>query len=543
MPPTRFFPSESVSNYFRGGWAFLVPYLAAYLLYAWLKWPVHPAIGGPGAAGLPLLHVYWALHAVHLVLGFLVLRSWWQGLRSAARENSGAGFQASGLWPLLPWFCLALIFWIPGVYLEWPSDPWHHLDRITWWSDMDYVTADSSWLKSGYFIPYSLLSWATGSRQIFWLHFYHTGICLLLSWQYFLLARACGLGRRASMLFVLLQALLCGNNIFSFYRYYGISSSIYAQLGAVALTRLAIEVARGSRLHSRNGARGSDERPNPAGAQPPSSPPASSTCLLLSGASALMLLILIAFNHVQGLGLAGLGVGAVIVWRLVQWNRSVIIWLVAIATLLSLAAILWYPRDAGIAALYQTQGWLNAWYGFNLFDPSSVAFERSMHILGSLGLLNVAAALWLIRRNHLAGWLTLMPIVALALPCVALPFAQFIAAHTHPTYIITFHRMLFAVPAGLALVTILSEGANRDDARYRSWLMPMALGAALATPPHTPNSISLIDYNRVWNALAIVPADLRRSSAEGQTSAMSQAGYLSQHWAPSRSVPIRPPAP
>ena len=28
--------------YFRSGWAFLIPYLAAYLLYAWLKWPVNP---------------------------------------------------------------------------------------------------------------------------------------------------------------------------------------------------------------------------------------------------------------------------------------------------------------------------------------------------------------------------------------------------------------------------------------------------------------------------------------------------------------------
>jgi hypothetical protein len=29
-------------DYFRSGWAFLIPYLAAYLLYAWRKWPVNP---------------------------------------------------------------------------------------------------------------------------------------------------------------------------------------------------------------------------------------------------------------------------------------------------------------------------------------------------------------------------------------------------------------------------------------------------------------------------------------------------------------------
>ena len=39
--------------YFRSGWAFLIPYLAAYLLYAWLNWPVDPVAAGssPVAAG------------------------------------------------------------------------------------------------------------------------------------------------------------------------------------------------------------------------------------------------------------------------------------------------------------------------------------------------------------------------------------------------------------------------------------------------------------------------------------------------------------
>ena len=89
-----------LQNYFRSGWAFLIPYLAAYLLYAWLKWPVNPAPGGEGlvkgmsesAGALPLLrlpssvyrppcllHVYWFLLALHLVLGALALRAWWKG--------------------------------------------------------------------------------------------------------------------------------------------------------------------------------------------------------------------------------------------------------------------------------------------------------------------------------------------------------------------------------------------------------------------------------------------------------------------------------
>ena len=100
--------------YFRSGWAFLIPYLAAYLLYAWLKWPVNPASGGEGlvkviseSAGAlpstalssppftftltslvpPLLHVYWFLHALHLILGAIALRFWW---RDSGATEAGA---------------------------------------------------------------------------------------------------------------------------------------------------------------------------------------------------------------------------------------------------------------------------------------------------------------------------------------------------------------------------------------------------------------------------------------------------------------------
>ena len=34
---------SQLRRYFYSGWAFFIPYLAVYLLYAWLKWPVNPA--------------------------------------------------------------------------------------------------------------------------------------------------------------------------------------------------------------------------------------------------------------------------------------------------------------------------------------------------------------------------------------------------------------------------------------------------------------------------------------------------------------------
>lgn len=503
--------------YFRSGWAFLIPYLAGYLLAAWLKWPVN-AVSGEGTTNeisesarslvfslphfftpSPLFHVYWFLHAIHLVLATLALITWWR-----APDPAVSGPRS--VWPrlnaVLPWLCLGLLFYIPGVYLEWPSDPSEHLRRINEWHMSDLVTAHSSWFKSGYFIPYSLFSRATGLQQLFWLDYYYTGVGLLLSWQYYRLSRACGLGHRASLVFVLVQALQFGNSIFSFYRYYGLSSSIYAQLGAVALTRLAIETASHPRF-----ALGSFFSLPAAGGNATPTEPAPNVWRLLPPAT--LLVALTAFNHIQGIGIAGLGIAAVIAWRLIEWRRSALLWLVVAAGLLSAATVQWWPRHSSVDAVYRTQGWLSAWYGFD-FSWSSLATDRALHILGAFGLLNLAAGIMLLRRNHVAGWLTVGPVVMLILPCVALPIASRLAAANTPE-ILTFHRMLFAIPGGLALACWLGRWTAKlavisSDAVGRllvpgavSLLAAGLVGLAPARPV----------YNRFWNLVSVAPQDLQ----------------------------------
>jgi hypothetical protein len=96
-----------LQNYFRSGWAFLIPYLAAYLLYAWLKWPVNPegvvkAVSETGpvvssrSSVVPsLLHLYWFLHAIHFCLGVLAIRAWLlnsSSLRSPFSKQQFHGF-------------------------------------------------------------------------------------------------------------------------------------------------------------------------------------------------------------------------------------------------------------------------------------------------------------------------------------------------------------------------------------------------------------------------------------------------------------------
>jgi hypothetical protein len=530
---------------------FLIPYLAAYLLYYVLRWPVNAAgservVKVAGETGNfapsllhslippPLLHVYWALHAINVGLAVVALVSWWRGrwqgiackqapTAPLSPEKQAAGtsqestedgedgvsafsFQLSAF---LPWLLLALLFYIPGVYLEFPADPWQHYNRINEWAWLHTVGEHGYWAKSSYFLAYSLLGRiAPPTRQLFWLNFYYTGCCLLLCWQYYRLARVVGLGKRASLLFVILQSVLFGNNIFGFYRYYGIGSTMFSQLGAVALIRAAIEVAckkiqvprpkfQGTEAEiSQKETKGMESqvkqeslpsvssaasvlRSDSIGSRRADTPAAHGSLLLspfsllqagvpafsflLSAfASAFALLAFIAFNHPQGLGIAALGLAAVVIWRLIEWNRSMVWWLATAALALSVAAVLWWPRNPALDSAYRPGGWLTAWYGFNVFSFQTDAGDRTRQIIGFFGLINLAAGLVLLRRNHVVAWLTGVPLVALCFPFVAIPLAGFLGKYSDGLgQIILFQRMLLAIPSGLAIVCLAAEIANR----------------------------------------------------------------------------------
>ncbi|MFT3780867.1 MAG: hypothetical protein QM790_02555 [Nibricoccus sp.] len=583
-------------SYFYSGWAFLIPYLFFYLLYYATKWPVNSLGGGRSQdAGAsippistawvpPLLHVYWGLHTIHVILAGVALWSWWENRsnyqlsdvvgvapdRHPLRLDTDLRHLTSGIWPLvirlIPWIFLALLFYIPGVYLEWPSDPWEHLRRINEWRILDTVGAHSSWIKSAYFIPYSLLSWCTGLRQLFWLDFYYTGICLLLCWQYYRFSRACGLGERASMVFVIIQALLFGNNIFSFYRYYGISSSIYAQLGAIALTRIFLEwAAKGTKLDPAvREIEREPQKPSPITHGPPPlrgtpsalgfptpisdlRPPTSSFWHLPSLfsllASGFCLLALTTFNHIQGLGIAALGIAAVIVWRLIEWKRSAWWWLI-VATFVANALFLWlYPRS-DIIESYRAQGWLNAWYGFNTLDLKSSAGDRMLQIVGFIGLFNISSAVFLLRRNNVIAWLTILPFLAILLPLCAIPFS--VQAHRihGETNVVTFQRLLFSVPPFLAVLSAFlgmhvatHRAAKRatPTPRFRTLdtlLIEGTRGFALLV-----TAVSILvtvansgpTYNRFWSQSMIVPHDLQLSDI---FAAYSQDGSVKENSQP-----------
>jgi hypothetical protein len=491
-------------RYFSSGWAFFMPYLFFYLLYYWRKWPVNPLPPDNLASGShipPLLHIYWALHAIHLVLGLIALRAWRQNSLLSTSLSSVAlakedrlstlnpqpsVFQPFSFSAFLPWLLLALIFCIPGAYLEWPSDPWEHLRRIVDCANDQTLTL---YKYSGYFLAGSFLDKVSANHQLLWLNIYYTGICLLLSWQYYRLARATGLGVRASVIFIILQSLLFGNNVFSFYRYYGISSSIYAQLGAIALTRLGIEFAQQM--------------------------PASPVRWLKTLGCAVLLALLTAVNHVQGLGIAAICLAAIAAWRLIAWKRSMLWWLATVALALSVAAMHWWPHHHSLDRIYRPSGWFTAWDGFNVLSPHSPAGDRMLQIIGILGVINLSAGLLLLCCNHVAGWLTVMPVLVLSLPFAAIPFAGALFAGGGVNGIIAFHRMLFAIPSGLACVCL---GEKLAQLKAENSFIVRALSSVfqrsffgisvLAILALTTIPASGPFYNKTWHALMKAPYDL-----------------------------------
>jgi hypothetical protein len=471
-------------SYFQSGWAFLLPYLSAYLLYAWQKWPANSSdIGNP--RWIPsLLHVFWSLHILHLAAATLALAVWYRSIRSKP------AFRAV-IQPVLPWLLLGLLFWIPGPYFEWPSDPWEHLRRAVAWSEYDTVAAHPELHKSSYFLLYSLLPGDPAAQSVA-LRFYHSAVCLLLGWQYYRLARSLGWETHWALGFVFFNVTLFGNSAFSFYRYYSLSSTIYSQLGAVALVRLVLEWMQWQ-LAAR---RGLPLRQQTAG-------------MLARGTAAFLLLSLIAASHLQGVAFAVLGAASICAWAAIaHLPRSRLIGILVLGVLANLAVLWGWPRHPMVDGELISAGWLSRWGTYNL-DPWSLAGARTWQILGLLGVADLVCALVLLRRSPpVNSCLTLGPLVWLSMPAFVLPAANLIAGHG-PTGVLAFHRMFFAIPAGLSVIALLRHLGQVALRRPRlAWgLAAVAALVCLLVPPDRSA------YGRTWHLLAMTPDDLKLDPA------------------------------
>lgn len=537
--PSHFHFHRALRAYFRSGWAFLLPYLALYLLYYWAKWPANgfaPSAWGNGGHIPALLHVFWVLHFLHATLAVIALHSWWRSASeksvktdsenttpvivatstlnlnrstgsscqfpdTLSTQSSALGLKAAKSRPeisnvlhaLAPWLMLALLLAIPGVYLEWPSDPWEHIFRINEWPHIANISDKLMSKNYAYFLAYSFLRGSSGVATLTHAYAYQTALSLLLCWQYYLLARATGLSRQSSTIFVILQAVLLGNNVFSFYRYYGLASTVLAHIGAIAALRITI-----SSLNRCD--------PLPQGNQ------------WANGIKYLLLLALILANHIQGLAIAAMGIAAVLIHSCsIRCKGRTLLGLAVVFVALNAGVFMWFRSEPSLEGLVRS-GWLAEWLGFNILVPASPANLRTVEILGLFGLINLGAAFLLIRSHRLIACLTILPVAALALPAVGIAFAF---ATKQGENIALFHRLLLGVPCGLAVIAAgaplfrASGGAPSSRASYPARIVPwlhairphilvIGLAALVLTPSSYPS------FGRLWNALQIVPTDLRQ---------------------------------
>ncbi len=376
-------------------------------------------------------------------------------------------------------------------------------------SDWQYTSnplANPEWRKSGSFLIYSLVEPVDSSAaklRIFDLG--NTAFSILYYWQYYGLARACGLSGRFAWWSVLANFLLFGNNIFGFHRYYGMATTVLAQIGVVALARYAVH---GVRLISYT-----KETPR-------------ATRLarwVVQFALFGSLLPLIAFNHVQGLALTAMALAGIWAWRLSRGHPARLFWLGMVYLMFNVVVVLLRPKHPDVAGLYQTRGWLNAWYGFDLFNLNSYAFERAMQICGLLGLINLAAGLLLAFRRPVVAWLTILPVVVLLSPAYGIFYTNAIA-HFGPSgyeYIDTFHRLLLGIPSGLAICSLLAlispylANSWRSTAPAAGNVTFAALAILLLLFTSLPASTPY--YNRLWQVLMRVPNDLQMAHVAAAT--------------------------
>lgn len=501
-----------IRRYFYSGWVFLLPYTFVYTFFAWRRWPVDSVESSGSNVGghhLSLVGAYWILHALNAASAvWLILARLRQ---KASVQIVGVDLESENTRRVkrrvkLVGGLLLLSLLISGLYLEFPSDPWQHYRRIFEWEHVSTVREHSEWYKSSYFLPFSLLRGVAINHQSSGLTIYYTVISGLLCWQYYRLAVACGLGVRGSLIFTVLQSVLFGNSSFSFYRYYGLSSTVVAQIAAVALTRLAIECAVAGMARTADGGGPLQRWWN-----------RDVTVAVLSAPG---LLFIIAMNHGQEFGIAGLGIAAVLVWRIMRAKVAVQIASLALFVILNVAVYLWFPRHPAINADFRITGVFTPWCGINLIDP--IIFERFVQIFGIMGLANLLSGVFLCLKGHIVGLLTIVPVISLLFPMIAIPLADEVVGKAVWGNIIYYQRVLFAVPAGLSLVALLQMGARKFatvQGYQKSFGNPYIV-TIVGTLLLVTISPSDPYYNRFWNAEAIAPSDLSMQSvASGSVAA------------------------
>jgi len=365
------------------------------------------------------------------------------------------------------WIGLALLFFNIGIYLEFPADTWEHISRVNSWRDYSYIKNNPIWFKSSYYFVYSFISFTKSiTFQMYFFRFYHTAISMVLCYLYYSLSRQLKVNHFASIVFVYIQAILFGNNIFNFYRYYSISSTIYAQIGATIGLLLTIKLINKNYKN-----------------------------IIRYVINLLLLLIFIYYNHIQGVVILAISIISISIYLILKLkNNNLSFYFTFIFILLTLFIIkLEYNNYYVLKAI--KEGYLNNLYMFNIFNINSLAFDRITQILGLVGFLNLIFGLFLCLKGHIVGFLTIVPFLLLLMPAFTIPLVIYLS---RTDSLLVFHRILFSIPFGLATVVYFNKYHKLITNNSVLFILILLILVPVSKPC----------YNRLYNFLYIVPEDL-----------------------------------
>jgi hypothetical protein len=437
---------------FSEGWAFFVPYLLVYvvgLLLGLTKGSVRAA--------------FVALHPALLVLlaAFLVRRA-------RLRPEPWRLLQSTGFWF---WLTLTLVLVLPGAYLEFPGDPWEHVRRLNL-SRADQPMRDGSVFvfKFAYFWGWSFLSWvepayqrwALGALSAFWQ--------LLLSFQFYRFSRRLGFTSAWSRVQVLGVVAFFGTDVFSFLRYYALSSTPLAYIAYLRGASAMLDLAEGKGSRSRSAV-------------------VLAACLAI-----------ITFNHLQELFLTAIFATAIVAChlgeRLHATGRArprilalLLAWLLTLAggRLVTAQALAFGLDRFGVPALWP---WLSRFGILRIWDPRLNFWPA----IGLVGLIALGLALFRPRAHRLLAAVTLAPVVVLLFPPLCLAFV----AQSHPG---NAYRMLFALPSTFMVVAVLRDVFHRISGGVNRGPLWAGVGIGL---------LGLVPAAPVWGKL---PFQLYRTPA------------------------------
>jgi hypothetical protein len=268
----------------------------------------------------------------------------------------------------------------------------------------------------------------------FGLDAYHTFWAILTTIQFYKLALNTIKGKAWAKLATTCVLVMLGNSSFSFFSYYGISSTMLSMIAFLAaLNTLVLWQNRKSNYN---------------------------VFLIL------LALTLGIFNHPQCFLLfLTCGTGVLFHFIIAKHGWLSFFKIVGIGSIIT--SILFYliiqlPICDDFRKLLNpyvlSSEWFYYWGGFKLLSLNpeiNNASGRCMQILGWYGILNCLASFYLIKKNHIIGWISLAPILFLLYPPFAYTLAYILIKYNN--VLIVFQRILLGIPISFSIILILKN--------------------------------------------------------------------------------------